>query len=119
MSNSRRRKSASDVNTLDDSAKQELIEELWNCIIDEEIAEIACIIHREHKLGTLSQDPISTNFECICPQENDEKVIEYEQKHDLFGHKLGVPMNQTIPCVHCNRSVNATRFAPHLEKVSR
>jgi len=119
MSNSRRKTSVSDVNTLDDNTKDALIEEIWNYIIDEEIAEIACIIHREHKLGTLSRDPISTNFECICPQEKDKKAIEYEQKHDLLGHKLGVPLNQTIPCVHCNRSVNATRFAPHLEKVGR
>ena len=106
------------MSSLQDNADTQLVEEaLWNSIIGEIIAEIACEVHREVNLGPWSRSPLSSKFECLCPIETDGNYVQNEQTHDLFGNQLGVTINQTLPCVECGRSVVATRYAPHLEKV--
>lgn len=100
---------------LDEGSITKVADELWNYILEEVIFETTCEVHREIKLGSWSRSPFSSNFKCICPLEETEDT----DTHDLLGHKLGVPINQTFPCVHCGRSVAANRYAPHLEKVRK
>ena len=114
MSSHRTSADSAGFDQLRSATKENIIEELWESTIDELISEVACEVHREIKLGTWSRAPISSDFKCICPLEEKK---ETEETHDILGHKLGAPINQTFPCVHCGRSVAATRYAPHLEKV--
>ncbi|XP_053207220.1 ataxin-7-like protein 3 [Panonychus citri] len=96
--------------TSDDIVMSNICLSIYNEILDEILLGVCFEIHRASKLGFLFIDESS-------PQEDQKYVIIDERGLDIFG-QAHTQMKKQFECIcpNCQRSLAASRFAPHLEK---
>ena len=91
------------------------LEPLAECILDELVDHLALGIchqtHRAAKLGYLE-------LEEVAAEEESKYRISDEKGVDVFGESSALAMKKQYECTcpHCDRTLAASRFAPHLEK---
>ncbi|XP_015788667.1 ataxin-7-like protein 3 isoform X1 [Tetranychus urticae] len=96
--------------TSDDSVMSNIVLTIYNDILDEILLGVCFEIHRASKLGFLFIDESS-------PKEDEKYVIIDERGLDIFGQAHTQMKKQfDCTCPNCQRSLAASRFAPHLEK---
>ncbi len=55
---------------------------------------------------------------CLYSVPSDVEIVD-QPGVDIFGQVYNQWKNKECVCPNCNRSIAASRFAPHLERVSR
>uniref|UniRef100_W5N2G1 Ataxin-7-like protein 3 n=1 Tax=Lepisosteus oculatus TaxID=7918 RepID=W5N2G1_LEPOC len=93
---------------LDNSKLEALAHDIYTDLIDDACLGLCFEVHRAVKCGYffLDEDPESMkDFEII-----DQPGV------DIFGQVYNQWKNKECVCPNCNRSIAASRFAPHLEK---
>jgi len=98
----------------DPSLKDLAAEDIFNTLVDEISLGICFEIHRSIKIGSYSA--VELGFDECSP-------FPIAGHVDVFGLPVttitGLPTLKTVPqceCPNCDRSLAASRFAPHLEK---
>lgn len=92
------------------SGGTELVESIVHQLIDEEALGVAFEMHRAIKLGY---------YELVYPDDSSyEKHDVIDMKgYDIFGNTpQSLQKNVDCQCPNCDRTLGATKFAPHLEK---
>ncbi|CAI8054707.1 Ataxin-7-like protein 3, partial [Geodia barretti] len=88
----------------------DMTESIMHQLIDEEALGVAFEMHRAIKLGY---------YELVYPDESSyEKHDVIDMKgYDIFGNtQQSLQKNVDCQCPNCDRTLGATKFAPHLEK---
>ncbi|XP_070545831.1 ataxin-7-like protein 3 [Ptychodera flava] len=94
--------------TDDNAEREDMAADLFTDLIDEVTLGLCFEFHRSCKTGAFFLDDVD-------PDTMKQYEIVDKLGLDVFGQ---VPLKKTLDCVcpNCNRTLSASRFAPHLEK---
>ncbi|XP_039596579.1 ataxin-7-like protein 3 [Polypterus senegalus] len=92
-----------------DSKQEAIAHEIFNDLIDDACLGLCFDVHRAVKCGYFFLDETD-------PESMKDFEIVDQPGVDIFGQVYNQWKNKECVCPNCNRSIAASRFAPHLEK---
>ncbi|XP_030076506.1 ataxin-7-like protein 3 isoform X1 [Microcaecilia unicolor] len=94
---------------LDNSKLEVIAHEIYTDLIEDSCLGLCFEVHRAVKCGYFFLD--DTDPDCT----KDFEIVD-QPGVDIFGQVYNQWKNKECVCPNCNRSIAASRFAPHLEK---
>ncbi|XP_041122353.1 ataxin-7-like protein 3 isoform X2 [Polyodon spathula] len=94
---------------LDNSKLEAMAHEIYTDLIDDACLGLCFEVHRAVKCGYFLLDETD-------PESMKDFEIVDQPGVDIFGQVYNQWKNKECVCPNCNRSIAASRFAPHLEK---
>uniref|UniRef100_A0A3B4B551 Ataxin-7-like protein 3 n=1 Tax=Periophthalmus magnuspinnatus TaxID=409849 RepID=A0A3B4B551_9GOBI len=96
------------VSSLDNSKLEGLAQDILSDLVEDACLGLCFEVHRAVKQGYFFLDDTD--------QESMRDFIVDQPGLDVFGQVFNQWKNKECVCPNCNRSIAASRFAPHLEK---